>query len=95
MRQQLKIFHGVSARRKNIPFDVHPEGQDKINDQRRTHRQKRDIDEPGPDPGGGNAHPLPDGRTHPECLPFDEMLQSVHTANLKKNDNPPSIILPH
>jgi len=33
LRQQLKIFHGVSARRKNISLNVHPECQDEINDQ--------------------------------------------------------------
>jgi len=34
MRLQLKIFHGIPARGKNISLDVHPECQNKVNDQR-------------------------------------------------------------
>jgi hypothetical protein len=79
---ELKVFQRVSASRKDIPFDVHPEGKDKIDDERRSHREKRDVDEPGPDPGSGNAHSFPDGSTHPKHLPFDKVLQSVHTSNL-------------
>ena len=82
---RLKIFQGISAGRKNIPFDIHPESQNKIDDQRRTHRKKRNIDKPGPDPGRGDTHLLPNGRAYPEYLPFYEILQSVHNANLKKN----------
>lgn len=90
---RLQIFHGVPARGKNIALDVHPEGQDKINNERTAHGQKGDVYKPGPDPGSGDPHPFSDGCTYPEHLPFDEILQSVHTANLKNFDKTLLIIV--
>jgi hypothetical protein len=81
-----KIFQGVPARGQDIPFYIHPESKDKINDQRRPHRKERDIDKPGPDPGGGNTHSFSNGCTYTKHLPFDKVFESVHIANIKKND---------
>ena len=80
----LKVFDRIPARRQNIAFDIHPESQDKIDDQWRAHSEKRDVNKPGPDTGSGYAHSLSDRRTHSENLPLDEVLESVHVANLKK-----------
>jgi hypothetical protein len=81
-----KIFQGVPAGRQDISFYIHPESEDKINDKRRPHRKKGDVDKPGPDPGSGNAHSFSNGCTNTKHLPFDKVLQSVHIANIKKND---------
>jgi hypothetical protein len=86
-----EILQRVSSGRKNISFDIHPKSQDKIDNQRGTHREKRDVDEPGPDTGSGYAHPLTDRRTHSEYLPLDEVLQSVHASKIKKFNKTPYI----
>jgi hypothetical protein len=81
---RLQIFQWIPPGRKNIPLDIHPERQDEINNQRRPHSEERDVDKPGPDTGSGYTHSLTDRRTHSENLPLDEVLESVHVANLKK-----------
>jgi hypothetical protein len=86
-----KIFDRIPARRENIPFDIHPESQDEINDQRRAHGEKGNINKPGTDPRRGDAHSVTDGRTYPKDLPFNEVLQSIHNANLKKINKPTAI----
>ena len=80
----LQVFQRIPPGRKNIPLDIHPERQDEINDQRRPHSEERDVDKPGPDTGSGYTHSLTDRCTHSENLPLDEVLESVHVANLKK-----------
>ena len=87
--RDLEVFQGIPARREDIPFYIHPECQDKVDDKGRPHREEGDIDKPGADPGSGNPHSFPDSRTHPKYLPFDEVLHSVHTSNLEKNDKTP------
>ena len=82
----LQVFQWIPPGRKNIPLDIHPERQDEINDQRRPHSEERDVDKPGPDTGSGYTHSLTDRCTHSENLPLDEVLESVHVANLKKID---------
>ena len=79
-----KIFQGVPAGRQDISFYIHPESKDKINDKRRPHRKKGDVDKPGPDPGSGNAHSFTDSSTDTECMPFDELLHFIHNAKLKQ-----------
>ena len=81
----LQIFQRITPGREDISFDVHPEREDEINDQGRTHGEKGDIDEPGSDTGSGYSHSLTDRRTHSENLPLDEVLESVHRAKLYKN----------
>jgi hypothetical protein len=84
--ERLKIFKRVPAGGKNVSLDIHPESQDKIDDQGRSHRKEGNVNKPGTDTGSGNAHLLPDRRTYAKYLPFDKVLQSVHTSNLEKND---------
>jgi hypothetical protein len=83
----LQIFQRITPGRQNISFDVHPKGEDKIDDQGGTHGEKGDIDEPGPDAGSGYTHSITDRSAHSENLPLDEVLESVHTSNLKKIAN--------
>lgn len=86
-----EIFHRITAGRKNITLNIHPERQNKINDERRPHREKGNVNKPGSDPGSGNTHPVPDRCAYTKYLPFDEVLQSVHTTKLEKIDKTPYI----
>jgi hypothetical protein len=79
---QLQVFKWIPAGGKDIPLDVHPKGKDEIEDERRSHGEKGDIDEPGPDTGSGYAHFLTYRRTHSKNLPLDEVLKLVHGAKL-------------
>ena len=45
--------------------------------------RKGNVDKPGTDSGSGYTHSLTDCRTYPKYLPLDEVLESVHTSNLK------------
>ena len=82
MLKKLQISDRISAGRENIALDVHPKGQDKIDDKGRTHREKGNIDEPGADTGSGDAHFLPNSRAYTEHLPLYIGLQSVHCTKL-------------
>lgn len=63
-------------------FDIPNKSQNKIDDQGRSHGQKGDINEPCPDPAGGNTQSFPDSGTYAKKLPFDEVSEPVHTAKL-------------
>ena len=80
----LQPFQRIPSAQEYVPLHIHPERQDEINDQRRPHSEERDVDKPGPDTGSGYTHSLTDRCTHSENLPLDEVLESVHVANLKK-----------
>jgi hypothetical protein len=75
---------GITFRSHDITFDIHPKSKDKINDQRRTHCEERNINKPGADTGSGNSKTIADSSTYAEQLPFNEYLHPVHNANLKK-----------
>jgi hypothetical protein len=79
---QLQVFKWVPACGKDIPLDIHPKGQDEINDERRAHGEERDVNEPGPDTGSGYTHSLTDRRTHSKNLPLDEVFKLFHKAKL-------------
>jgi hypothetical protein len=79
---QLQVFKRIPAGTKDIPLDIHPKGKDEINNEGRSHGEKGDIDEPGPDTGGGYTHFLTYRRTHSKNLPLDEVLKLVHRAKL-------------
>ena len=79
----LQIFQRVSPGRQDISLYIHPKRKDEVNNKRRAHGKEGNIDEPGADSGSGYTHSLTDCRTHPKYLPLDEVLESVHTANLE------------
>jgi hypothetical protein len=79
---RLQVPEGIAAGGKDITLDIHPKGEDEINDERRTHGQERDVNEPGPDAGSGYAHPFTYCRTHSKNLPLDEVFKLVHKAKL-------------
>jgi hypothetical protein len=75
---RLEIPEGVSAGGKDVALDIHPKGKDEIDDERRTHGEKGDVNEPGTDTGSGYTHPLTYCRTHSKNLPLDEVFQLFH-----------------
>ena len=79
----LKIPQRIPPGIQNIPFDIHPESNEKVDDHRRTQRHEGHIDEVFTDGGRGNTHPLAYGRTHAEYVPLDKVFEPVHPAKLK------------
>ena len=79
---QLQVFKWIPACRKDIALDIHPKGKDEINDERRSHGEKRDVYEPGTNSGSGYTHSLTYCRAHSKNLPLDEVFKLVHEANL-------------
>ena len=74
-------FEGIPFGSCDVSFDIHPESQDEIDNQRRTHGEKGNINKPGPDAGSGNAQSFAYGGTYAEYLPLNELLHPVHAAN--------------
>jgi hypothetical protein len=74
----------ISSDRKNITFHIHPEREDKINDERGAHCKERNVNEPCSDAGNRDAHFFTDSPAHTEQFPFDKIPQTVHIANLIK-----------
>jgi hypothetical protein len=62
----------------DISFNIHPESQNEINDQRRSHSEKRNINKPGSYAGRSDAQTFSDSSTNTEDLPFNEFLHPVH-----------------
>jgi len=79
-----QIFEWISTGRKDITLDIHPECKDEVDNKRRTHGEKGNINKPGTDTGSGDTHSFTNCCTHTENLPLDEVLESVHASNLKK-----------
>jgi hypothetical protein len=78
-RHQPSTIQRVSFRQPNISFDVQPESENKINDQRGAHRKKGNINKPGAYPGGSNSQAISDRGANPEGLPFNEFLKPAHS----------------
>jgi hypothetical protein len=74
-----QVSEGIPAGRKDVTLDIHPKGEDEIDDERRTHSEEGDVNEPGPDTGSGYTHPLAYCRTHSKNLPFDEVFKLFHS----------------
>ena len=56
----------VTLGRHDVPFDIHPKGEDKIDNQGRTHSNKRNINKPSSDAGCSDAQSFSDRRTDAE-----------------------------
>jgi hypothetical protein len=79
----LLIFQGVTAQRKDVPFNIHPKRQNEINNKRRTHSQKGYIHKPGTNAGCSDAQPFANSGTNAKCLPFYKVSEPVHGSKLK------------
>jgi hypothetical protein len=77
------IFQWVSAQRPNVPFNIHPESKDKINNKRRTHGEEGYINKPGTNAGCGDAQSLANSGAYSKCLPFYKLPEPVHASKLK------------
>lgn len=88
------VTDGVTLERFNIALHVHPKGQDEIDDQGRTHGEKRYIHKPVPDAAGGNTQMLADGSTHTKKMPLDDMPELIHSTKLKYSGNRGKCLLP-
>lgn len=64
-------------------FYVHPESNEQINDDGRSHGEERNINKIFADGGGGNAHFFANGAANTKYLPLNKMFYAVHSANLK------------
>jgi hypothetical protein len=77
-RRGLLIPQWISSSIKYISFDVHPKSNKKIDDYRRPHGKKRDINKIFSDSSGGYPHLISYGSTYSKYMPFNKMLKPVH-----------------
>jgi hypothetical protein len=75
-----EITDGIPSGAPDILLDVHPEGYDKVKQDRGPQGQEGQVDEIHSDSGGGNTPFIAQVRTYTEYLPFDEIFKAVHTA---------------
>jgi hypothetical protein len=78
----LLIFQGVTAKRPDVPFNIHPKNQNEINNKRRTHGKKGYVDKPGSNTGCGNAQPFANRGAYAKSLPFYKVPEPVHATKL-------------
>jgi hypothetical protein len=62
----------------DITFNIHPECQNEINDQGRSHGKKRNINKPCSYAGSSDSQTISDSSTNTEDLPFNEFLHPIH-----------------
>jgi hypothetical protein len=83
-RRGLSIPQRIPPRIQNIPFDIHPECNEKIDNDGRTHRKEGNINKVLADGGCGNAHSLANSGTNPKYMPLDKMLEALHAAKIDR-----------
>jgi len=82
--QEPSVPQWISPGALNIVFDIHPECQEKVKDDRRAQGQKGDVNKIFPDDGSGHSHPFTDRGANTENLPFDEVFYFIHSQIYKK-----------
>ena len=78
MSKTLPVPQRVPLGRKDIILNIHPESDEKINDNGRAHGQKRDVDKVLPDGSGSHPHFVTNIGAHAEYMPFYELPESLH-----------------
>jgi hypothetical protein len=81
---RLQISQWITPGIQNIPFDIHPESHEKINDQRRPHRQEGYVNKIFTDSTRSDAHFFANGGANTEYMPFYKLFEAVHSANVNK-----------
>ena len=81
----LKISQRIPSRIQNIPFNIQPEGDEQINDERGAHGNEADVNEIFADGGGGDAHAFADGGAYAEDMPFYKLLKPIHELKVITN----------
>lgn len=74
----LQISQWIASGIKDVTFDVHPKGHEKINHYRRTHSKKRYVDKILSYGRGGNAHSFAYCGTNPKHVPFNKISKILH-----------------
>jgi len=67
----------------DIPFYIHPESHEEVNNDRGTQGHEGHIDKVLAYGGSSDAHLFADGGTYPKHMPLNKMFKPVHTAKLK------------
>jgi hypothetical protein len=81
-RFKLQITQGIPAGGSDIALHIHPEGQHHVYNDGRTKRKKGYVHKPHAYTGSSNPHALANSGTHAKGLPFNKILQAVHTTNI-------------
>lgn len=84
MRLSSEITQGIAPGVEDVSFYVHPKSDEKINDHRRAHGEKRDIDKIFPDGGSSDTHFFAHSAAHPKYMPFYKMFKPLHVVKIKK-----------
>ena len=79
----LKVPEWVAPCIQYVPLYIHPESNEKINNYRRAHCHKRNVDKIFTDNRSGNAHPFANGSANAKYMPFYKMFETVHAVNIK------------
>jgi hypothetical protein len=82
MSHELKIPQRIPSCIKYVALNIHPECNKQVNDYRGSHGKKGDINKIFADSCGGNAHFFSNGGTNSEYMPFNKVLQAVHSRKL-------------
>ena len=75
---QLLIPHRVSPSREHIPLDIHPEYYKKVEDHRRSHGKKAEINKVQPDLRGSDIKFIAEVFANAKCVVFNKTSEPVH-----------------
>jgi len=78
----LPVPQRISSAGQYIIFDIDPESEDHIDDNRRTHGEEGNIDKPHPDPGAGNTQFFTNGGTNTKCPQLKKFSDFLHNLLL-------------
>ena len=76
----LKVPQRVAPGIEYVPLYIHPECNKEVDNYRRPHGKKRNVDEVFTNGGSGNAHPFTNGTAYTKHMPFNKKFKTVHTA---------------
>jgi hypothetical protein len=79
---RLQVAERISAGIQNVPFHIHPESKDHVNNDGRSKGQERNIHEPHANAGSGDPHFFSNGGKNAESLPLNKIFKPVHTPKL-------------
>ncbi len=78
----LKVPQRVSPGIQNVSFNIHPKSNEKIYNDRRPHRDERNINKIFSDNRCSYSKAFTYCSANTEYMPFDKMLEIFHNANL-------------
>jgi hypothetical protein len=87
IRKALQIPYRISPSIEDVPFDIHPKSNKKIDDHWRTHGDKRNINKILSDNRSRYAQTLPYCSANTKNMPFNKGPYRFHLANLQDNND--------